>query len=200
MDLSPHRDRLRQLTRTDPDARVRHRADALLLVANGLSLTKVAQHLGCSRNSLRSWAQRFVAEGRDGLVDRRRQGRPRKLNAAAREMLETALAASPLDYDYPVTVWTVADLTDLLGRHGWPVSTATVYRTLHAMGYCYRRPRHDLTHRQDADAVTSAKHVLSELQKRGLLPGLDSGLSTWMNVTSTSILTWSRSGNGGAVL
>lgn len=136
MDLSPHRDRLRQLPRTDPDARVRHRADALLLVANGLSRTKVAQHLGCSRNSLRSWAQRFVAEARDGLVDRRRQGRPRKLNAAAREMLETALAASPLDDDYPVTVWTGADLTDLLGRHGWPVSTATVYRTLHAMGSC----------------------------------------------------------------
>ena len=29
-------------------------------------------------------------------------------------MLERALAASPLDYGYPVTTWTVADLTDLL--------------------------------------------------------------------------------------
>lgn len=71
MDLTPHRSVLRHLTRTDPDARVRHRADALLLGANGLSLTK---HLGCSRNSLRRGAQRFVAEGRDGLGDRRRLG------------------------------------------------------------------------------------------------------------------------------
>lgn len=199
MDLAPHHDMLRRLTRTDPDPRVRHRADGLLLVAGGLSLTGAACRIGCSRNSLRAWGQRFLAEGRAGLVDRRRRGRPPKLDAAASALLETALAASPLDYDYPVTTWTVADLTDLLGRRGWPVSPATVYRTLHALGYGYRRPRHDLTHRQDAEAITSARHVLAELQKRGLLPDLDSGFSTWMNVTSTPIPTWCRSGNAGAV-
>jgi len=113
-------------------------------------------------------------------------------------VLETALQQSPLAYDYPVTTWTVADLTDLLGRQGWTVSTATVYRTLQAMDYRYRRPRHDLTHRQDPDAVASAKHVLAELQKRGLLPGLDFGLFTWMNVTSTPIPTWQKPGSGAA--
>jgi len=196
MDLSPHHDTLRRLTRTDPDPRVRHRADGLLLIAGGMSFTKAARCVGCSRNSLRTWSQRFLAEGRAGLIDRRRTGRPRKLDAAARELLETALAVAPLDYDYPVATWTVADLTDLLVRRGYQVSTATVYRVLRTMGYRYRRPRHDLTHRQDAEAVASAKHVLAELQKRGLLPGLDSGLSTWMNVTSIPIPTWQRSGNG----
>ena len=49
-----------------------------------------------------------------------------------RALLETALAASPLDYGYPVTTWTVADLTDLLGQRGWTVSPATVSRTLRA--------------------------------------------------------------------
>lgn len=199
MDLSPHRDTLRRFTRTDPDPRVRHRADGLLLVADGLSLTRAAALIGCSRNSLRRWGQRFLAEGRAGLGDCRRNGRPPKLDAAARDLLETALDASPLDYDYPVTVWTVADLADLLARHGYRISTATVYRTLHAMGYRYRRPRHDLTHRQDADAVASAQHVLPELQKRGLLPNLASGWSTWMNATSTPTPTWSRSGSAVAV-
>jgi hypothetical protein len=110
-------------------------------------------------------------------------------------LLETALADAPLAFDDPVTIWTVADLTDLLGRRGWQVSTATVYRTVHSLDYRYRRPRHDLTHRQDAEAVASAKHVLAELQKRGLLPELDSAWSTWMNATSTRTLTWQRSGN-----
>lgn len=195
MDLAPHYASLRTLTRTDPDPRVRHRADGLLLVAGGLSITRAAQRFGCARNSLRSWGQRFLAEGRDGLVDRGRHGRPPKLDAAARELLETALAASPLEYDYPVTTWTVADLTDLLGRQGWHVHPITVYRTLQAMGFRYRRPRHDLTHHQDAEAVASAKHALTELQKRGLLPGLDSALSTWMNVPSIPVPTWQRSGN-----
>lgn len=195
MELALHQSALTRLTRTDPDPRVRHRADGLLLVAGGLSFTSAAKLIGCSRATLRTWAQRFLADGRAGLVDRQRVGRPRKLDASAQALLETALAALPLDYDYPVTTWTVADLTDLLRRRGYPVSTATVYRALHRLGYRYRRPRHDLRHRQDADAVTSAKHVLAELQKRGLLPGLDSAWSTWMNVTSTPIPTWHRSGN-----
>jgi hypothetical protein len=114
-------------------------------------------------------------------------------------LLETALAGSPLDYTYPVTTWTVVDLTDLLARHGWPVHPVTVYRALRDLGYRYRRPRHDLTHRQDAEAVASAKQVLAELQKRGRLPKPASGLSTWMNVTSIPTPTWQRSGNGGAV-
>ena len=198
MELAGHHRALTCLTRTDPDPRVRHRADGLLLVAGGLSVTRAATLIGCSRTSLRRWAQRFLDEGRDGLVDHPRVGRPRKLDATAQALLETVLAASPLDYDYPVTTWTVADLTDLLGRHGYQVSPATVYRALHRLDYRYRRPRHDLAHRQDADAVTSTKHVLAELQKRGLLPGLDSAWSTWMNVTSIPIPTWSRSGNAGA--
>lgn len=199
MELTPHRAALRHLTRTDPDPRVRHRADALLLVASGLPLSQAATQIGCSRNSVRTWAERFLVEGRDGLVDRRRVGRPHKLDAAACEIIETALAASPLDYDYPVTIWTVADLHDLLARHGYGVSVATVYRTLDRLGYRYRRPRHDLTHRQDADAVASAKHVVAELQKRGLLPDLDSDLSTWMSATSTPTPTWQRSGSAADV-
>ncbi len=197
MDLTPHHATLHHLTRTDPDPRVRHRADGLLLIARGLSITRAAQVFGCARNSLRTWGQRFLAEGRDGLADRGRRGCPPKLDAAARDLLETALTASPLDHGYPVTIWAVADLTDLLGRHGYQVHPITVSRALHAMGYRYRRPRHDLTHRQDAEAVASAKHVLAELQKRGRLPGLDSGLSMWMNATSIPTLTWQRPGSGG---
>jgi transposase len=181
MDLTSHRATLRRLTRTDPDPRVRHRADALLLVASGLSLSETATRIGCARNSIHNWGTRFLEEGREGLIDRRRLGRPHKLDAAACTLLETALGASPLDYGYPVTVWTVADLHDVLGCHGYTVSIGTVYRTLAQMGYQYRRPRHDLHHRQDVEAVASAKQVLVELQKRGLLPGLDSALSTWMN-------------------
>lgn len=199
MDLSPHLPDLLRLTRTDLDPRVRHRADALVLVAGSRSMSAAAQQIGCSRNSLRAWALRFLAEGRTGLLDRRRTGRPHTLDDAARDVLATALAASPMDDDYPVTAWTVADVTELLAQRGWPVHPITVSRTLQDMGYRYRRPRHDLTHRQDPEAVAAAKQVLTELQKRGLLPDLDSALSLWMNARSTPVPTWQRSGNSGAV-
>ena len=197
-ELTAHAEALRHLTRTDPDPRVRHRADALLLLAHGWRVEDAAQSMACCAKRIRVWRCRFLAEGRAGLADRPRSGRPALLDAAAMALLETALAGSPLDYGYPVTTWTVADLTDLLEQRGWPVSRATVARTLQRLGYRYRRPRHDLTHRQDAAAVASAKHVLRELQKRGLLPGLDFGLFTWMNATCIPTPTRQRSGSGGA--
>lgn len=202
-DLAPHRATLLRLTRTDPDPRVRHRADGLLLLADGMPIGAAARVFGTSEGRLRAWRRRFLAEGGDGLADRPRRGRPPKLDAAARALLEAALGRSPLDDGYPVTVWTVADLADLLRRRGWAVSAATVYRTLRALGYRYRRPRHDLAHRQDAEAVASAKHALAELQKRGLLPpeallGPASGSSTWTSATCTPTPTWRRSGSAAA--
>lgn len=198
LDLTGHVAELHRLTRTDPDPHVRHRADALLLLAHGRRVDEAAHDMGCCPKRIRVWRRRFLAEGRQGLADRPRRGRPPKLDAQARAELEIALAASPLDYGYPVTTWTVADLADLLAQRGWTVSRATVSRTLAAMGYRYRRPRHDLTHRQDAEAVASAKCVLRELQKRGHLSGLASGLFTWMNVICTPTPTWQRFGSGAA--
>jgi transposase len=197
LDLSGHAEELRRLTRTDPDPRVRHRADALLLLAQGRSVEEAAHDIGCCTKRIRVWCRQFLGEGRTGLADRPRSGRPTLLDNAAMAVVERALAASPLDYGYPVTTWTVADLTELLAQRGWLVSRATVSRGLQRLGYRYRRPRHDLTHRQDAEAVASAQHVLRELQKRGLLPGLDFGLFTWMNAICTPTPTWQRSGSGG---
>jgi hypothetical protein len=47
-------------------------------------------------------------------------------------------------------------------------------------------------------AGASAKHVLAELQERGLVPDQDSGLSPWMNATSTPTPTWQKSGSAKA--
>ena len=196
LDLTRHAAELRRLTRTDPDPRVRHRADALLVLAYGRSVTEAAQDLGCCPKRIRVWRRRFLREGRSGLADRPRAGRPPVLDSAAVEVLETAVATSPLDYGYPVMPWTVADLTDLLTQRGGLVSRATVWRRLQRLGYRYRRPRHDLTHRQDAEAVVSAKHVLRELHKRGRRLGLDFALSTWMSASCTPIPPWQRSGSG----
>lgn len=178
------------LTKTDPDPAVRHRAHVLLASLDSPSLRVAAETCAVSDDSLHRWWTRFLTEGRNGLADRPRPGRPRKLFEEALTLLRTAIAAAPQDYGYPVTVWTIADLTDLIGRKGWSVGVTTVQRTLHAEGYVYRRPRHDLTHRQDAEAVASAAHVLDTLQKRGLITPTDCTSCISTSARFTPIPTW----------
>ncbi len=104
-----------------------------------------------------------------------------------------------MEYGYPVATWGLVDLADLLRRRcGVGIGTEALSRHLKRRGYVYRRPRHDLKHRQDAESVESAKHTLRTLQKRGLI-ALETASSTWMNARSTPIPSWQKCGNDGAV-
>jgi len=183
------------LTKSDADPMVRHRAHVLLASLDASSFRAAADACAVSYDSLHRWWGRFLTEGRDGLADRPRPGRPRKLSEEALVLLRRAVAAAPEDYGYPVTTWTIADLTDLLRRKGWEVGITTVQRALHAEGYVYRRPRHDLAHRQDAEAVASAAHVLETLQKKGLLSPTDCTSSISTNARFTPTPTWIAAGN-----
>lgn len=194
---------LQHLTKTDPDPRVRRRAQAVLLVEEGHSQASVARLLHTSAYRVHVWLERFTAEGRAGLVDRPRGGRPHTLSAADWAFLEAALEQGPQAYDVPVTIWSIRDLQALLQRErGVEASVYTVHRAVQALGFRYRRPRHDLTHRQDAQAVVAAQRVLDWLQKKRLLSSSDPLLrewsdsiwSTWMSAKSTPIPTWQRSG------
>jgi len=197
-ELVARRGEIEALTKTHPDARVRHRAHGLLALLGSPTKVAASRQVGVSGKQLGRWRARFLATGGEGLRDRDRAGRPPKLGATARKALAAALEADPMAEGYPAATWTIADLTDLLGRRGWVVSTATVYRTVRALGYVHRRPRHDLRHRQDAEAVASARHTLAVLQKKGLMTPAESGSSISTSASCTPIPTWRRAGSGAA--
>jgi transposase len=204
----PPAEELRRLIKTDPDPRARQRAQAVLLVEQGHTLASVGRLLEMKPDRVRIWQRRYAAEGRTGLLDRSRRGRPPALDAAATAFVEAALEAGPQTYGLPMTTWTLRDLQALLLRErGLTVSVCTLHRVVHALGYRYRRPRHDLRHRQDAQAVAAAKRVLEWLQKKAYLrpddpllqdPLLDPIWSTSMSARSTPIPIWHRSGGSKA--
>jgi transposase len=167
MDLGAQQATLRQLTRTDPDPRVRRRAHALLLLSEGRSVVAVARLFATAPHRVRTWRARFLDRGRQGLADEPRTGRPPKLDATALAFLEEALATGPQAYGLPVTIWSIRDLREVLAaRLGIRVCPATVHRAVQRLGYRYRRPRHDLRHRQDQEAVAAAMEVLAWLRKK----------------------------------
>jgi transposase len=183
---------------------VRRRAQAVLLVVEGHSVHRVAALFHTADHGVRTWRDRFMSEGRAGLLDRPRRGRPPKLGAVEQAFLEEVLARDPADYGFPVTVWSIRDLHALLKRErGLDVSVYTLHRVLHAMGYRSRRPRHDLTHRQDAEAVASTKQVLEWRRKKAGTrlepePGPVSAWSTSMSAKSIPTHGWFKSGDAAA--
>ncbi len=194
-ELTACQEHLHRLTRSDPDPRVRHRAQVLLLVAQGQSVSAVARLFATAGHCVRTWRERFLAEGRAGLLDRPRRGRPPKLDEDDLVWLCQALDHTPQDYGLLVTTWSIRELQALVQHErGVEVSVYTLHRVVQALGYRYRRPRHDLRHRQDAEAVAAAQQVLDWLEKKALLTPNDSIWSFWMNARSTPTPTWRRSG------
>jgi len=199
-DLRSQQELLRYLTRTDPDPRVRRRAHSLLLLSEDYSVAAVARLFETAPHRVRVWRSRFLAAGRKGLADEPRSGRPPKLDPAALAFLEEALEGGPHAYGLPVTIWSIRDLREVLAhRLGIHVCPATVHRAVQRLGYRYRRPRHDLRHRQDHEAVAATTEVLAWLRKKALTPPARFASSTSMSARSTAIPGWRRSGSDAGV-
>jgi transposase len=193
--LQERADDLRRLVKTDPDPRVRRRAQALFMLAEGASVLEVARWFRTAPHRVRAWRGWFLEGGRDRLADDPRCGRPPKLGPGELALLDEALERGPQAYGWPVTVWSIRDLCELLWQQRQVrVSVYTVHRAVLGLGYRYRRPRHDLRHRQDREAVAATKEVLAWL---GKAPAPGTAIwSTSMNARSTATPGWRRSGAG----
>jgi transposase len=99
------------------------RAKLLLLAAEGVANTEIAERLGISRPTVIAWRKRYCREGLTGqLADRPRRGRPQTVRRARRaEILATSLAPPPAHLG--VTHWSSRLLAGELG-----VSHSTVAR------------------------------------------------------------------------
>jgi transposase len=101
------------------------RARILLLAADGLSNTEIADKVGVSRPTVLMWRERYVEEGIDGLIDKARPGR--RPRAAAPDVLAATMVAPPRRLG--VTHWSSRLLGDELG-----IGRGTVVRAWHEYG------------------------------------------------------------------
>ena len=71
------REELLKLVRSGKaENRFAQRLRIILLSADGLSTTAIAEKIGCTRKTVIAWRDRFLTSGIDGLKDRERRGRP----------------------------------------------------------------------------------------------------------------------------
>ncbi|HEX5532712.1 MAG TPA: IS630 family transposase [Actinomycetales bacterium] len=114
------RERLMSLTRSSSvRAGLAQRARIVLLAADGVSNTAIAEKVGVTRQTVVSWRARYESSGIAGLDDAQRSGRPRQVDHRA----IVAATLRPPPKKLGVTHWSSRLLADQLG-----LGNATVAR------------------------------------------------------------------------
>jgi transposase len=138
------RRRLRQAMQRAVSARLFRRLQAVLHVAEGESMTRVATGAGVDRSTVHRWVERYQQSRRvEDLADVPSPGRPPQAEELDEALLARVLAEDPREHGLLATTWTVPLLTAHLGQvHGCLVSERTLRRRLHEYGWRWKRPRY----------------------------------------------------------
>jgi transposase len=136
-------------------------------------VAEVARDLGCSEASVSNWTAAWRMEGLVGVAEGRHPGAARRLDPAAEEALDTLVTeGAPQVHGYAAANWTAPLLrTELakrgwpsvagqawlakrgwpsvagqawLAKRGWPAGERTLRRTLHRLGWSWKRPKYVL--------------------------------------------------------
>ena len=122
--------------------RVSQRAQMVLLSARRKKVPEIADTFDVCLPTVRFWIRRFDDSGPDGLYDRPRSGRPRKITAAVRGMVIQLMQEDPQQEGNLATFWTVAMLALALTRKlSVTLSPSALRETLHELGLRWGRPR-----------------------------------------------------------
>jgi transposase len=138
---------LEEMYRTTRDARLRTRAQMVLLAAEKrMTAVEIAEIVRASEETVRRWLKRYLAEGVEGLRDEPHPGAPRKVTAEYREKLVEAVRRRPRSLGLPFSVWTLRRLADHMAEQtGIRVEYETVRVHLKAEGIVLSRPQHTIT-------------------------------------------------------
>ena len=159
-------ERIAKAIKSDKRPEVRQRAMGLRLLHEGHSPQEVAELSSVSPPTVYDWHHRFQASGVEGLANRPKSGRPPKADEAYVALLEETIEEDPQKLGYAFTIWTAARLEKHMAEQTGISLGPTQFRALlKANGFVYRRPKHDLTNLQDAEARKAAEEWLEELKK-----------------------------------
>ena len=137
----------------ETDRRVHVRAQAVFLRGLGLSAGGVARLLGVHEVTVKRWLARYRREGREGLEDRPRRGRPPKLNGELREQLYQIVMLDPRLCGFNQDRWTLRALRLYLKRrHGVEISEMHLSRVLRGSGIFVKSEKRPRVERGDGGA------------------------------------------------
>jgi len=182
------RTRLENHLRKTRDVRYADRLRAVLWSAERCSVTEISRRLRNHPSTVQRWLHDYRRFRLRGLKLGQSPGRPRRIDADGEECLSQAVMTQPRELGYRFTRWSITTLTAHLFRElHVRVSEDTVRRTLHRLGFGYKRPKLSLRHRQSRRAVRQAKAARDAAAKKGLVTANATSSSLRTNASSISI-------------
>ena len=126
------------------DARLFQRVQAVPWVAQGDTISEVAELMGVREQTVYNWLQRYRACHQvAALADTPRRGRPVTAPQMTSTQLLQHLRCNPLHLGYRTTVWSVKLLAAPLSRqYDCPITPYTLRRRMKALGLRWKRPRY----------------------------------------------------------
>lgn len=134
-------DRLAELIRAEPRARVGRRLAAVRLALLGRTAPQIAGEVLLSERSVRAWVARYNDGGPDALADRAGRGRKGPLTPDQERRLKDRLRAGPTDADGVCTLRGEDIRRILRAAFGVLRSLQATYDLLHRLGFEPLRPR-----------------------------------------------------------
>jgi transposase len=125
-----------------PNVRHWRRYQAVLLRAQGMFVKDVARALSCTEASVYNWTAAWRRGGIAAVAEGAHLGAARRLVPAAEGALHALLSeGDPQAHGYAATGWTAPLLRSELAKRGWPAAERTIRRTLHRLGWRWKRPK-----------------------------------------------------------
>lgn len=136
------KDRLRQQLHSCQDAVLKTRYLIIVNLADGRTPSEIQRLCHVSRSSVYRIAERFREAGEAGLVDRREENGPRKLNEDYLGTLYEVVESSPLDHGWRRPTWTREMLVTTMKRlTGVCIHVARMSLALQIIGARRGRPK-----------------------------------------------------------
>jgi transposase len=110
-------------------------------LAEGRSLTSVAQMVKASPSSVKRWKDALQQGGMEALKSKPHPGPMPRLNSKKRKQLLRILLRGPVDAGYPNDLWTCARVAEVMERRlGVKYHPDYVGTLLHSLGWTCQKP------------------------------------------------------------
>lgn len=168
------------------------RIHALLALAQGQSVSEVADMLSLGEQTVRDYRNQYLLKGMTSLVYQAPPGRPSKLTKTQRQQLAEWITASPQGSGYTSGGWNTPMIQDLIQRHfGVVYHPHYIATLLKNMGFSYQKARFVSDHLSEAKRLewrqTRWPKILRQAKQRKalLLFGDEASFAQWGSLSYT---------------